>query len=163
MKNFIRVLILCGLIGLCIGLFQAGHTFWAFMLIALILAVDTHETRNYKNDLEWISNAMMDSREFDSYKEERHLFGFLQRCMNEKKIKVDQSVSDIRKVIDGYVGLKSNDLAKFKFDYLLDDKEPSKIHKIYVRGYGGGIPTPKITLKVRYGKLIEAKTDIIWG
>ena len=49
------------------------------------------------------------------------------------------------------------------FNYLFDEKSLSETRTIYIRGYGHQIPTPKITLKAKGGKLISLKRDAIWA
>jgi len=161
MKYF-KELLCFFLIGASIALISKGFYFWPALLIIFLIQfflIPLFDT--YKNDLKWISNALFEPENLERLKEERALHLTIQLAMNENKIKKGMKVEELQAVINGF-GF-TNNIMKLKFDYLLSKDEPLKERKIFVRGYGDGIPVPKITIKVKNGVLIRLERDNVFA
>jgi len=159
--------LICFFIGVCVGLFKPTSYFWAFMTIGMIGYLVESMAGDVKSDLEkelsWMSEAMMDNSTLEEIKHQRVVYKFIQNLIYDKKIKRGMSVYEFRQMLKEYenavlIDDKLNSTIKW-----LINKEDNLPNRLSFNGYGYGIPTPKLVLKIKGGKLIGWKSDQVWG
>ena len=127
-------------------LFQAGHIFLGTITIILIWVILEDKLQNYKNDLVWMNEALIN-----------------QEVLKQRKDSANRYKSVINGIVHGVIkqGMSIEAIISTLKDTLpsfyLGEVESNKRVKAAFYGYGEGLPTPILTLKFRDGKLIDYK------
>lgn len=116
------------------------------------------------SELSWISNALMDTKEYKRIKEQAQFYDFIQWAIGEGLIRKGMTKEEIMNAIDNYI--KEDTLAfptlKKDYEWLEFRKNlwfvrKEDTYKIIITGYGKDIPTPKLTLAIKNCRLVGWK------
>ncbi len=146
-------------------LFRYRHYFWAFaIIIAYIIYIYDTDLHRIRNELDWISEALLDKRYLRDRERESGFYNFMRNNLIEGKIKKSMSIMQIAKVIEeeekrlqdeSYAIL--NEYSEY-YNYLYFNKDKAnKSDTIIIKGFGNSIPTPKLILRIKKGKLVGWK------
>ena len=128
---------------------------WALvMLMGFIIYVYDRNSNMFKEELEWISEAVILKEERHDYTERMHFWLFVRDALanSEPLIKNGMTTREIYKILSkaDEEKNKSNHAMRLQL-YFGDDKKDDNITLL---AFGLGVPTPRLLLKVRKGKLV---------
>ncbi len=140
MKNLIVVSLTC--VGIL--LFKEGHIFWGVITISLIWMILEPEFQNYKSDLVWMNEALINEKVLQQRKDSANRYKSVFNGMVHGVIKQGMSLEEIRSILKDTLP-----------SFYLGEAASNKGAKAVFYGYGEGLPTPILTLKFKEGKLID--------
>ncbi|MDP2938701.1 MAG: hypothetical protein Q8O13_01270 [Candidatus Omnitrophota bacterium] len=102
-------------------------------------------------DLEWISESLVNEDKLTSIKKETALYDFVFDSIYKGRIKKGMSLEELKKVMQEF------DHVNHYLDLGFGIAQSKRGSKNYFYGYGKGMPTPRIVLTVKKGKLASVR------
>jgi len=115
-----------------------------------------------KKELSWISKCLVDEEEYKTIKARKQFYDLIFYSIANGNIRIGMSLDKINAYIKDSIKGYSQDIREgLEFRKSIHFKSFAKKGNIVLDGFGDNIPTPKLILKIREGKLIDAKGDSI--
>ncbi|MCP4649360.1 MAG: hypothetical protein GY853_04655 [PVC group bacterium] len=141
-------------------LFVTNHAIWAtlligFSMLSVYLVVEKHIQDRVINELNWINSCVMNSYEVDNARAQKDFYLFVLQAFKSGALKNGMMNTEIHDCI-----VSNDEDDRFSFRpalYFGEQKGALKKNTVKLYGFGVAIPTPKLILKFKEGKLIKWK------
>lgn len=136
------------------GNFIIGSLLIGVFMIFLLILEEAHIRDNIIEEMKWISNCLLNNGDLKNARDQGKFYSFMLSALKEERIKKGMHMDEIYKFLEG--NNKNEQFSYRPYLYFGNLKEKnSDIIKLH--GFGRGIPTPKLILKIKNKILVGWK------
>jgi hypothetical protein len=146
------------------GNFIIGSLLIGAFIIFLLILEEANIHDNIVEEIKWISNCLLDNNELKIVRDQGKFYSFMRSCLRDGEIRKGMHLDEIYKFLEE--NNKNEQLFSFRWPYLYfriidashnleNSKRKNSEYIIKLHGFGWGIPTPKLILKIKNKILVD--------